>query len=618
MCLDSIKSALKRGVRPAISLPTGSGKTRIFSALIGQVKPRFPEDSPVRQKSLILVNRKELLDQAMRHVSSVNTSLKVKSIQGNSGYDKEFDVFLTTYQTLKRNENLYSLDPKVFKLIVIDEAHHAAANSYLKILDYFEAIGPRKLPPNISEESCTTENTNSSSNSNRIIPIRPDHPDRRVHVVGFSATLWRQDQKILGDAFDEVCFHENVETLIKNGYLCPAYLQKIQLPKNYLKINPDARGTPFTHPSGLELIYQAWKDNPQCASTVIYGCTIAQITRLANLFRENGVEARIIHGKLKIDERERILADFSEGLFPVLLNCQLLTEGTDIPRIDQIIIARKLASTGLAMQIIGRGLRLFPGKSFLNVIVFPAFHSFDHDLLLPRLEKLVYERFNQRGISVSDETDIKSDAIMPSYSESSSEKEEFSTMSLSSRKLPDRPENSQLLWCLYNKKYYLFTIDGSGRNYFVVNYVKKSGQWHFASIFRSSSKKLGRRELFASQSLSDVINYADRFIVETKPVDAKAIARRSHWMMKPATNKQLEALKEATALLRDTNITRGVAWQFLNFKSIGFHLTSKLIDTVLSLMEPGNESENEVLGSIPTCIASSSNFSSRRLVRSRR
>lgn len=618
-CLDSIQSALERGVRPAVSLPTGSGKTRIFSSLISKVQARYSEDAATRRNTLIVVNRKELLDQAIRHISTVNRNLKVKPIRGDSGYDKDFDVFVATYQTLIKAENLYSLDPNVFKLIVIDEAHHSAANSYLKILEYFEAIGPRELPSNSDEVSFGAHDTKPRSESVRLVPIRSDLSDRKIHVVGFSATMWRQDKKLLGDVFDEVCYHENVETMIEKKYLCPAFLQKIRLPKGYWVQNPDARGTPFTHQSGLELIFKAWKDNPQCASTIIFGSTIAQITDLANLFRENGVDTQIIHGKLKIAERERILAEFSAGSFPVLLNCQILTEGSDIPRIDQIIIARKLASTGLAMQIVGRGLRLFPGKTQLNVIVFPEFYSFEEGTFMPELEKLVYERLNKRTVSITDENAIIPEATMPEYSEVSSEKGKFSTLSLSPhQQVSIGFEESPLLWCFYRKKYYLFTLHEKRFTYFVINYLKKSDQWHFASISRWNKKFVSRKELFASQSLPDVAQYADRFMLNAHPGVAKLVARRSPWMMKPATGKQLETLGEVTTLLGGTSVTRGMAWQLLNFKSIGFQLTSDLIDTVLSLMEPEIKCNNDVLRSACNGAEDSSNYSSSKVVRSQR
>ena len=103
-------------------------------------------------------------------------------------------------------------------------------------------------------------------------------------------------------------------------------------------------------------------------STMVFCVDIDHLQALAETFRKYGIQTKCVTGTTKPNERSQIVDDFRAGRFPVLLNCSVFTEGTDIPNIDCILLARPTRSRNLLVQMIGRGMRLFPGKKDCHVI----------------------------------------------------------------------------------------------------------------------------------------------------------------------------------------------------------------------------------------------------------
>lgn len=118
-----------------------------------------------------------------------------------------------------------------------------------------------------------------------------------------------------------------------------------------------------------QITVQAWLAKSQGRkSTLVFCVDLAHVTSLTAMFRRFGVDARFITSDTpKLVRGERLDA-FKNGEFPVLLNCGIFTEGTDIPNIDCVLLARPTKSRNLLVQMIGRGLRLHPGKKDCHVI----------------------------------------------------------------------------------------------------------------------------------------------------------------------------------------------------------------------------------------------------------
>ena len=115
----------------------------------------------------------------------------------------------------------------------------------------------------------------------------------------------------------------------------------------------------------------------------MFAVDVQHIYDLVKVFRENGIDARGVDGRTRAFDRQQLLADFRARKFPVLINCgaflpssfeidflAIITEGVDIPPIDCIILARPTRSSVLLQQMIGRGLRLSPGKEYCLVLDF--------------------------------------------------------------------------------------------------------------------------------------------------------------------------------------------------------------------------------------------------------
>lgn len=103
-------------------------------------------------------------------------------------------------------------------------------------------------------------------------------------------------------------------------------------------------------------------------STLVFCVDLRHVTGLTQKFRQHGIDARFVTGDTPDVERSELLAAFRRREYPVLVNCGVFTEGTDIPNIDCVLLARPTKSRNLLIQMIGRGMRLFPGKENCHII----------------------------------------------------------------------------------------------------------------------------------------------------------------------------------------------------------------------------------------------------------
>ncbi|TKY87634.1 hypothetical protein EX895_003215 [Sporisorium graminicola] len=258
------------------------------------------------------------------------------------------DVTVATYQTLNRSQQrLDKFDPDDFKAVVVDEAHHAAAPSYLKVLSHFDTqIGTS--PEELQDSSIA-----------------------RVPVIGFSATFSRHDGLALGKVFDRIVFHKDFLEMIGEKWLCPIRFTSIKADIDLASVKISNLNSDFATSSLAavvntevvnKIILKAWIDRAHTRrrSTLIFAVNIQHVQDLTHTFRTAGIDARYLHGGTPMPERRQLLDDFRNGVYPVLVNCAILTEGADVPAIDCVLLARPTRSRNLFSQMIGRGLRLSP------------------------------------------------------------------------------------------------------------------------------------------------------------------------------------------------------------------------------------------------------------------
>lgn len=340
--LDTVKVAISRGIRrPAVVLATGGGKSIVFSHLIPQIEP---VDGKYGKKTLVLAHKEELVYQAASTIMKVNPTLKVGIDMRLHKPSTYCDIIVGSVPTLVRMERLEKYNPNDFKAIVLDECHHATAPSWLKILGYFDA----------------------------------NHRNLRIVVVGFTATMERSDGQSLGHIFDRIVYERNLHDMIQNKELTDARFSTIPVDVDFS--NVDTLGDDYYLPAlsslmnatklNVYIVLAYWKlrQKYKFKSTLIFCVDIKHCKTLCSIFQRHGVNAQYVTGETVKHERQSIIDDFKNGGIDVLCNVQVFTEGTDIPNIDSLILARPTKSRPLLVQMIGRGLRLHADKTYCHVI----------------------------------------------------------------------------------------------------------------------------------------------------------------------------------------------------------------------------------------------------------
>ncbi|OOF89894.1 hypothetical protein ASPCADRAFT_135615 [Aspergillus carbonarius ITEM 5010] len=340
-CIQSVLNHLDQGhKRLGVSLATGAGKTVIFTQLIGRIPPRNGH----HDKTLILVHRRELVEQAARHCRLAYPDRTVEIEMGNSVASGSGDIIIASIRSLTSKDRISKFDPRRFKLVLVDEAHHIVAPTYRTALQHFGLNDPS-----------------------------PDSPA----LVGVSATFSRFDGLKLGAAIDHIVYHKDYMDMIDEKWLSNAIFTTVRSEANLSRVRKDKFGD-FALGSLSEAVntnktnditVRAWLANAQDRKSTLVFCVDIEHTRqLTEAFRELGIDARYITAGTPKEMRDEQLRSFKNQEFPVLLNCGLFTEGTDIPNIDCVLLARPTRSRNLLIQMIGRGLRLYPGKKDCHII----------------------------------------------------------------------------------------------------------------------------------------------------------------------------------------------------------------------------------------------------------
>ena len=335
-CLAEIFKRYQAGIRrQLICLPTGSGKTVIFA--------EFPRYFRMKKQMLVLAHRAELLDQACDKIRQSNPELRVEVEQAGRTADADCQVVVASIPTLGRKgtKRLHRLDPDRFFLIVVDEAHHATAATYKRVLEYFGMFDP----------------------------------DTRKLLVGFTATPKRGDGVGLDAVFQEIVFSRSLPQMIKAGFLSPVAGYRVETEIDLSRVKTrmgDFVATQLSQEVNVDrrndTIVKVYQSHLKDKQTLCFCVDVAHTNCLAETFNNEGVRAAAVTGEMEHSAREKALTDFSNGQIQVLANCMVLTEGYDEPSVAGIILARPTKSSLLYTQMIGRGTRLYPGKENVTVI----------------------------------------------------------------------------------------------------------------------------------------------------------------------------------------------------------------------------------------------------------
>lgn len=338
--ISSILSAWSDGIRrPAVVLPTGAGKTVIFAHL-GRIMHETQG-----KRSLVLVHTNELIDQAVAKFRDVAPHLTVGVVKAERNEHADADIIVATVQTLRstaRRAQLMNIG-----VVIVDECHHATAQTYQDILYHFGCLA------DLDE------------------PWPEDAPDEPALAVGFTATLARNDASSLGDIWQKVVYRKDIIDMIQAGYLLPIRGKHVKVPdldfskvkKTHGDYQADELGEALTDSLAPSLVAKAYCEHASDRSGILFAPTVDSAYVFAEALVQAGISAETVHGALPKEERNLILKRLKTGDVQVVCNCMVLTEGFDEPRASCAVICRPTTSASLYTQMVGRVLRPYPGQS---------------------------------------------------------------------------------------------------------------------------------------------------------------------------------------------------------------------------------------------------------------
>lgn len=319
--IDDLRNAYRAGARaPLLCLPTGGGKTIIFSAIANSAAARG-------KQVLILVHRRELLHQASRKLNDIGLDhgLIAAGIPATDHL-----VRIASIQTLVRRLSRMDWQPE---LIIIDEAHHASAGSWTTVLDKW--------------------------------------PD--AFRLGVTATPCRLSGAGLGTAFDQLVLGPSVADLTDWGFLSPAriYAPPVIADLSGLRRRAgdyaaDQAATAMNRPTVTGDAIAHYQRLASGQRAIAFCCSVDHASHVAASFNAAGISAATLLGNTP--DRDAVVAAFDAGSVQVLVTVDVVSEGFDIPAASCTILLRPTQSLGLYLQQVGRVLRPAPGKDHALVL----------------------------------------------------------------------------------------------------------------------------------------------------------------------------------------------------------------------------------------------------------
>lgn len=315
--------------QPMVVIATGGGKTITGLSMVADC-------IEAGKRVLWLAHREELLNQPLAAFRGIwgEHADKAGIVQaGRDDSDKAFVI--ASIDTLRNDARLKSvLEHGMPRLVVCDEAHHTMAQTWIDVLEAMP--GALRL--------------------------------------GLTATPERSDSKDLGKLWD-IRFVYSMVRAIHDGYLVEPRHVLERLPKLNLNevggrddYDDKELGDALLMAGVVEHSVKVMQKHCVGRHVLLFTATVEQAQKTSSALCEAGFRSRFVSGKTSKTERAQVVEGFEKGLIDVVVNCAVLTEGTDLPICDTVILARPTRSKSLYIQCIGRGLRLYPNKEHALII----------------------------------------------------------------------------------------------------------------------------------------------------------------------------------------------------------------------------------------------------------
>lgn len=325
-CLQKIWAEMFISSDQLNKLPTGAGKTIIFVELVRRAMEKFPE-----LRAGILVNKIKLAEQTREKLEYLIESERIGVFCGSLGeYQDKNSVTVASIQSIGRHTPF-------FHLLIIDEAHNA-------------------------ENSATYQNF-----INRVKGFNP-----RIKIVRFTATPFTSESGYLYGEDKEIkklTFDISLNEMIKLGFLVPPVFKSSKVSfdtsklrtrrgeyvlKDLEKLTSDERKVRSQVEDALPRLNGRKK--------IIWAATCIEHAMILKNAIEHFEECSVVHSEMSMKDRVRHLDNFEKGNVRHLISIMIVSEGYDFPPIDGVVIMRPTRSPVLYVQLVGRGLRISPGK----------------------------------------------------------------------------------------------------------------------------------------------------------------------------------------------------------------------------------------------------------------
>jgi superfamily II DNA or RNA helicase len=328
-CIESVFREWQTHNSTLVVLPTGSGKSVIFSEIVRRMYPK---------RSLVIAHRKELIQQAAKHIerAGLNTEIEMANQKADASLFQRASIVVASIQTLVSggaSKRMTKFRPEDFGLIVVDECHHGTASSYKAVLDHFSQ-------------------------------------NKDIRIFGCTATPDRADEAALGQIFESVAFEYEILDAIEDGYLVPIDQQMVSIGTlDYSDVRTTAGDL---NGADLESILVDEKNLQGMVGSAIeiigkrksiaFTASVRHAEKCCEIFnRHRAGMAAWISGRTPSGDRARILSGFASGEIQVLSNVGVATEGFDMPDCECVIMGRPTKSRALYTQMCGRVTRPLTG-----------------------------------------------------------------------------------------------------------------------------------------------------------------------------------------------------------------------------------------------------------------
>ena len=330
-CLEAVRREWRTVNRTLVVMATGTGKTIVFLALLDDLLKEQPN-----ARALVLSHRVELVRQPIEKAEQYYPSLAPKcGVVMAAEDDASAQIVVATVQTLNSGDRLKRCGH--FEYCILDECHHAPSSSYVKVLDAMPG----------------------------------------TKILGMTATPMRTDGDGLRKVFQSLAYRLPIDRAIERGALVPFDALGFGLPVRLAGLKETADGWD-NEPLGdllkadncLEIVLDKWREHASDRLTMLYTASVAQAHATAAYFSARGVPAEAVDGGTPKDTRAGVLERFKTGETRLVANCQVWTEGVDVPEIGCVAMVCPTKSDLAYVQKMGRGLRTVPGKSDCLVLDF--------------------------------------------------------------------------------------------------------------------------------------------------------------------------------------------------------------------------------------------------------